>query len=791
MSDTTAVPNQGQAKPNIDYSQFGNYSDSAKQAVNNGANLQDVQNAFKQFQKQQPQQTPAQQPQGKTPSWWERLLPTVGSVIGGVGGALIPGLGETGVGEIAGYSGGQAVGQGLENLLTGKPWSQDVAKAGIEGAVMGGAGKVLGLGTSALGGALKGYGTRAEEKVAADALAAKTAHEADQAKIQADYLANETQRKADIENYNAPLKQKYLAEETANKARFDAEQKAKAVNTQAETTKAYYGSIHPKVQENLGLSDSLDKAAQLNLDPNNPKNLSDIGKANYGYNRVMEEAIGKAPNIQGKLDLTGATNKWLNESGSQLNDLSGVLNKSTGQYEKTLNSEGQQLFNDLTNSYTDAGINLSSGTISRMQLKQATKNIGDLMSANNSKITAAAAAGQKDAVAEARSDVLNKAYKNLSEEIYNHSSIDKYVKNKTLTLEEENAIRLENKDNPAVAQYTIDSINKSTNAKNLLTEMQTSTNAGKLGTMADKNVTQAKATPGAVKRTSLETQLPDIYKPLPEPKYKEYVPGTAPESTPYQEPIQPTTGQKVTQGVVDVATTPGKLGKALQAGQSLHGLGLLSGTAKRTGSLLERIGKVTIPKAKPFKSGALPSVSPLGMAAAGTGALLTTPPPVAGQQQGGAMQGAQTAQPAQPNANLEAFNQLMNQAQGTLGTSSSPALIQALSALAPIVSKQQEAAPLIQSLQQSYQNAGGAQGPLQGLITKFSGLLPGSAASAYQQQQESTSSALSNILGLNPAQSQQLRGLMPSLMSNQQTAQPQITALQNLTGQFGGPTIGQ
>lgn len=725
------------------------------------------------------------QPQQKQPSWWERLLPTVGSVLGGVGGALIPGLGETGVGEVAGYGFGQAAGQGLENLLTGKPWSQDVVKQGLEGAAFGGVGKTIGLGSSALGGALKGYGTGAEEKIAADALAAKTAHEADQAKIQADYLANETKNKADIENYNAPLKQKYLAEETANKARFDAEQKAKAINTQAETTKAYYGSIHPKVQENLGLSDALDKAAQLKLDPNNPKNLSDIGKANYGYNRVMEEAIGKAPNIQGKLDLTGATNKWLNESGSQLNDLSGVINKSTGQYEKTLNSEGQQLFNDLTNSYTDAGINLNSNKISRMQLKQATKNIGDLMSANNSKITAAAAAGQKDAVAEARSDVLNKAYKNLSEEIYNHPSIDKYVKNKTLTLDEENAIRLENQDNPAVAQYTIDSINKSTNVKGLLTEMQTSTNAGKLGTMADKNVTQAPATLGGIKRTSLETQLPDIYKPLPEPKYKEYVPGAAPENTPYQEPIQPTTGQKVAQGVVDVATTPGKLGKAVQAGQSLHGLGLLGGTAKRTGSLLERIGKVTIPKAKPFESGALPSVSPLGMAAAGTGALLTTPPPVAGQQQGGAMQ------PAQPNANLEAFNQLMNQAQGTLGTSSSPALIQALSALAPLVSKQQEAAPLIQSLQQSYQNAGGAQGPLQGLITKFTGLLPGSAASAYQQQQESTSSALSNILGLNPAQSQQLRGLMPSLMSNQQTAQPQITALQNLAGQFGGPTIGQ
>jgi len=756
MNTITAIPTQGQNQ--TPYQSPYQLSAGNQQPDNSSVAIQ-------------PQQVQPQQAQGRQPAWWEKLLPTAVGVLGGIGGALIPGLGETSVGEVGGYGFGQAAGQGLENLLTGKPWSQDVVKQGVEGAASAGIGKAIGLGSSAIGGALEKYGTSAEEKVAADALAAKTAHEADQAKIQADYLANETKNKADIENYNAPLQQKYLTEETANKARFDAEQKAKAINTQAETTKAYYGSIHPKVQENLGLSDSLDKATELNLDPNNPKNLSDIGKANYGYNRVMEEAIGKAPNIQGKLDLTGATNKWLNESGSQLNDLSGVLNKSTGQYEKILNPEGQQLFNDLTNTYTDAGINLSSGTISRMQLKQATKNIGDLMSANNSKITAAAAAGQKDAVAEARSDVLNKAYKNLSEEIYNHPSIDKYVKNKTLTLDEENAIKLENQDNPAVAQYTIDTINKSTNVKNLLAEMQTSTNAGKLGTMANKNVTQAKATLGGIKRTSLGTQLPDIYKPLPEPKYKEYVPGAAPESIPYQEPIQPTTGQKVTQGVVDVATTPGKLGKAVQAGQSLHGLGLLSGTAKRTGSLLERIGKVTIPKAKPFESGALPSISPLGMAAASGGALTNA---LASGAAGGAQQPIQQGvnMQQQPNPLQNEMNMMMMQsilAPSSLGTSANATM----QTILPTLLKQAQAQSQLTALQQQLAGAGGGQGfGGNGFFNQLASHLPFTQQAAALNQVKN----LGNQLGINPN---------INFMQNQQTQQNQLGALQNAVSGLG------
>lgn len=87
-----------------------------------------------------PAQMPVQSPAAPQGNWLERLLPTAGSVLGGIGGAFIPGLGETGVGEIGGASAGSALGQKLENLLTGSKGS--TAIAGLEGGV----GQATGMG---------------------------------------------------------------------------------------------------------------------------------------------------------------------------------------------------------------------------------------------------------------------------------------------------------------------------------------------------------------------------------------------------------------------------------------------------------------------------------------------------------------------------------------------------------------------------------------------------------------------------------------------------------------------
>lgn len=95
----------------------------------------------------QPQATPqqSQQPAQPKSNWLADTLPTVGSVVGGIGGALIPVLGETGIGEIGGAAAGGAAGEGLKELIEGKPLSaKDIATQGVVGGVGGAVGKGVG-----------------------------------------------------------------------------------------------------------------------------------------------------------------------------------------------------------------------------------------------------------------------------------------------------------------------------------------------------------------------------------------------------------------------------------------------------------------------------------------------------------------------------------------------------------------------------------------------------------------------------------------------------------------------
>jgi hypothetical protein len=173
--------------PSVDYSQFGNYSDSAKQAIEGGANIQDVQSAYQKIQQAQPTQQ-----QG---NWLTRLLPTVGGVLGGIGGALIPGLGETGVSEIAGSGVGQGIGKGLENILTGNPWSQGVGSNVAQGAAFGGIGKLAGGVLGQTGKALGNFGTNSLESLSKEEQAAAQS-----------LLKNQTQKAVELNYADVPEK---------------------------------------------------------------------------------------------------------------------------------------------------------------------------------------------------------------------------------------------------------------------------------------------------------------------------------------------------------------------------------------------------------------------------------------------------------------------------------------------------------------------------------------------------------------------------------------------------------
>lgn len=117
---------------------------------------------------------PTAQPQQKG-NWFTHLLPTAGSIIGGIAGIPLEALDAfTGVGgtaaniALAGAGGG--AGKALENYLEGNKISSGVLGSAALGAGGQGVGEVVGLGTkAALGGLSKGAGTLSSKLLAGQA----------------------------------------------------------------------------------------------------------------------------------------------------------------------------------------------------------------------------------------------------------------------------------------------------------------------------------------------------------------------------------------------------------------------------------------------------------------------------------------------------------------------------------------------------------------------------------------------------------------------------------------------
>lgn len=100
---------------------------------------------------QTPQATPQQsiQPAQPKSNFFADALPTVGSIVGGIGGAFLPVLGETGLGEAAGAAAGSGLGETAKELIEGQPLNA----GNIAGqAVAGGVGGAVGRGVGAVGG---------------------------------------------------------------------------------------------------------------------------------------------------------------------------------------------------------------------------------------------------------------------------------------------------------------------------------------------------------------------------------------------------------------------------------------------------------------------------------------------------------------------------------------------------------------------------------------------------------------------------------------------------------------
>lgn len=152
----------------------------------------------------------------------------------------------------------------------------------------------------------------------------------------------------------------------------------------------------------------------------------------------------------------------------------------------------------------------------------------------------------------------------------------------------------------------------------------------------------------------------------------------------------------------------------------------------------------------------------------------------------GLMTGANAMQPGNQIQGGNTYNELLNamMAQAVLapnmaGASGATSLVQ--SAL-PQLQQNQLLGSELNALPGAYANAGGAQG-MGGILSRLTGLIPGTPANAFAGQSSALASQLAAQLGISP---EAAAGLLPQLMQSQGTAQQRMGVLGGLQGALGG-----
>ena len=673
MATTSAIPQTTPTtQPNIDFSQFGNYSDSARQAIQSGASLQDVQNAYNKTQ----QQAQPQQAQGQQPAWWEKLLPTAGGAIGGILGGLVPIPGLDVATGIGGAAAGGAIGQKIENMLTGQ--KQSTLAAGAENALGQGVGMGLGLGAKTLLGFIAPKAT----EVASSTLQSQFKSPVD---------------KSVIDYFNAS-------------GVNDARQIGKAAPIVSGLNGAYNNMV----------KDTLQQAGQNGI----KVNISNVDKQLADLLAGENQTGATILNTSQKNNVNDLVQRTLSRLQPETSGL--ATNKTTAEGAQSL------LFSTPDKTY-EAFTTLRDAANAAYQGKGSITGTAQNATAN----------------------VLSKMASYLKDQSFVPDGIN------SIPITDEMKSTLINnisglKDiNPGLHTAEVNNITNATKLSDL-NEMQSN------WVQASKAL-QKGAITGA---TKVGTTSSDIAA------------GLAPIS--FSHPLMTLAGLAMKSPTGDRVGTSvlSNLGSTLNKGtkdQATTGILKSLGITNKNAGLVNKITPLAT-RATALGGFNLPNVAGSGQ-------------PTGQITQGAGMQGTQGTQgaggagaPGQDALN-QLYNTLYQQEQLGFGGTQTGSLINALNSLAPQVNKQQIAANAIQQLIPSYQNAGGAKGLLGGLEQYATGLIPGTAANVYGNQQQATAGALGGALGISPAQA---GGLLPSLMSNQQTANPQITALQNLLSLYGG-----
>lgn len=679
---------------------------------------------------------------GNQPSWWEKLLPTAGGVLGGILG--IPGdLLSGGAASIGGAALGGTAGQALENALTGKKVLQgnDVT-AGLENAAGQGvgeaAGKALSLGagaaTKALGNVVEGRAadataqasSEAAQQAAKDELATKNneiARLADEFKVTPGTGDLATRSQGVIDNLKDLGHEKPMAEDAV-----------KVGNVLTGSNDNGAGIINQEKQAIL-------KSAGGNV------NIGQVGEATTPSGKLFAQLQDRSTmaNLGNPLDPRAQS----------------TANAILGKYNTLANAAG----------VTESG----PGTITPDAGFKLLSQVSD-ESRNAQMLADKPAATPADA---SKAKVWTDLKNNLKDSLYNRPEVNQAVSDYKVTPELESQIdkkiAAEGITDPKVAanlkKGVVDTLNNGQSMQDWLNVEREGVDMHKVGNSALKQ--QGNVAAGSTQRLAKgEVAAEAATKSEPD-----LAPATKGGSKLLD--MAAIGAAPLTHGFSLIGLTPHLLQAAKDPAVQE---GAYKALSKATSS---KVANKMIPNLLRTGAIAASNVPNIAAESQGGGSAIPMAPAASMTPQGGPNTMQPNNNPAVTNPLAGTYGTLMAQEEAA-PTVLGPSLAPILSSLAGPLQKQDLATTALNQIPGAYAGAGGPQGPLGGLVDAIiARLVPGSAQATYGRQSTATAAQLAAILGITP---QQAAALLPTQAQTPMSSIPSLGNVQSLGGLLSAPT---
>lgn len=499
---------------------------------------------------------------------------------------------------------------------------------------------------------------------------------------------------------------------------------------EATAIKNAYADVPKGLRQAYGAADHVNFVKGLGLDATDPNNLVSVAN---GANDVLGSNLSGVLSNSGPVDLSDYNQIVKDAIGSRSNVL--------GSYDPIAVSKGRlgpanNPATSLLRNLEQLGQGTARTEADPMAVRELTQKVGAAMA--DAKPGISATTGAIDPVQKANYDTLSEVYGALKDRLYNRSTVDEGI-----TALQGNIRPEDVGGNQALADHLNEVLSNAKSGQDVLSEMSRFTNMNKLGN-------------AAVKAQS------DVASPATVARAKELLmPGSA--SSPVSNGID------LASGVGAATGHPAALAGAIvnHVAQSEAA----PAAVQKLGDVLTRIAPLAKPAAVTVATS--PNAVPQGPQGAGN-----IQAPLMMNQGVGAnpMQQGNIFTSQSPQAMPLAMQALAGMFDPNLLSTFAPAA----AAASQNIQKAQTAQALLPELAQQFNQAGGAQGPIAGTLTKLGSMFTGGPASQYGPAADSLAKQLSAATGINITPD-----MLPQITQNQTSAQDAMQRIQSLLTSLG------